>query len=626
MWHGKILSLLLLTVLTTARAKEVVVDKDQTCRSSTDGTCSGAAAVAPNKCSLYMAESTIPGAGVGTFTAYSKNEGDTIGTGDVCLPLIDSNWHLNPNTDGYYNPFQEYFWNGAAMGMLRESDGEDVQAHCAGLDSAINCHLGLVNVQKAVPVYDEGNLHRRKDPGVGAFTPYHNGTTLASRYIPAGSELFKFYGDQWFQRREHLFGLIPLSDDYIDAEELLRKLKSFNKTSAAVQEELYKFLLDLRPNLTSSILNAFPDTFQEALAAAQNDLAAVFQPKHTRSLEWLEEHGRCLDNIVAKPSEIQQAGRGAFATRPLKKGSIVATSPLIHASTDFVQKYNITKIDGKWIRLLDDSAGQQVLVNYCFGHERSSLLLCPYGAGVNYINHRSSEPNIAIQWAEGFVAHNQTALEKLSLAEIKQMSKPLFAFDFVALRDIEPGQELYLDYGSHWFDAWGQHFKNYKPYGDHPERYASGEYWNRHFGDSILRTEDEQEYDPYPDHLQIRCHHLLKKGPQNVTWYPKDYGFPCRVLDRFMENGTVLYTIELEIKREYEKPVGKKKKKEEPKVTWMQQTDIPRSGMAFFDVPGTTDLHLPNAFRHSIGIPDDILPDHWRDIPEEEDDDEEEWL
>lgn len=76
------------------------------------------------------------------------------------------------------------------MGMMTETDSDDLEAYCPGLDCAVNCHPALLNVDKMTPVYDEP-LHRSKDPGAGAITPYHNGTTYVSRDIPAGGELFK---------------------------------------------------------------------------------------------------------------------------------------------------------------------------------------------------------------------------------------------------------------------------------------------------------------------------------------------------------------------------------------------------------------------------------------------------
>ena len=47
--------------------------------------------------------------------------------------------------------------------------------------------------------FDTLDLHRSKDPGAGASTPYHRSLTEASEDIPAGSELFAEYGGKLFR-------------------------------------------------------------------------------------------------------------------------------------------------------------------------------------------------------------------------------------------------------------------------------------------------------------------------------------------------------------------------------------------------------------------------------------------
>jgi hypothetical protein len=65
------------------------------------------------ECDLYVAESTIPFAGLGIFTAVEKKVGDMVGNGDVCFPLLETDWHngimLDENKE-YYNPFEDYVW------------------------------------------------------------------------------------------------------------------------------------------------------------------------------------------------------------------------------------------------------------------------------------------------------------------------------------------------------------------------------------------------------------------------------------------------------------------------------------------------------------------------------------
>jgi hypothetical protein len=52
-----------------------------------------------------------------------------------------------------------------------------------------------------------------------------------------------------------------------------------------------------------------------------------------RDIDWLEEHGQCMDNIKVGQSLNPDAGRGAFANRFIPEGGLVAPTPLIHVST-----------------------------------------------------------------------------------------------------------------------------------------------------------------------------------------------------------------------------------------------------------------------------------------------------
>jgi hypothetical protein len=47
-------------------------------------------------CALYLAESTIPGAGMGIFTVEEKRKGETVSRGDLCIPFIDMYWWVSP--------------------------------------------------------------------------------------------------------------------------------------------------------------------------------------------------------------------------------------------------------------------------------------------------------------------------------------------------------------------------------------------------------------------------------------------------------------------------------------------------------------------------------------------------
>lgn len=60
---------------------------------SAENVCEINGACGDDKCGLYLAPSTIPNAGLGIFTAKPLEAGDTIGNGDIAIPLPDINWH-----------------------------------------------------------------------------------------------------------------------------------------------------------------------------------------------------------------------------------------------------------------------------------------------------------------------------------------------------------------------------------------------------------------------------------------------------------------------------------------------------------------------------------------------------
>jgi len=603
-------------------------NSDHTCDAgSSPGECIAPSPVqTPNKtypeCGLYMAQSTIPNAGLGIFTSIPIKPMDIIGKGDVCLPQVNGKLYTSGST--LNNPFEAYQWTGQSMGMSRESSTKDVEAICPGLDCVVNCNPALINTYKSSPLYDYAGLHRAQDPGAGSFTPYHNGTTYASKDIPAGGEIFKYYGDGWFTSRPEMFDdSFPLYHDYPDAQFLLGNWTAM-KLPEHIQQELYEdFVVVWKNSSASRVMGAMPGNAEDALAAAKDGIAALHQPAATRSLEWLNENGRCIDNIQPGYSSLRQAGRGAFATRSLSADQIIATSPLHHlARTTFLEMYELQEsrdpASGGLIPVVAGVKGFQILVNYCFTHPESTMFVCPYGSGVNYINHNQTLANVRIQWAEDFVAHNQTLVEQGSLEDFVFDTKPVLSFDYVALRDIAPGEELFLDYGDSFEEAWKSHVRNWKPVQD-AENYMESMGINVRYYKVPIRTAAEELTGPYPDYLQIRVHASLADleflVPGNFTWAIVDYGLPARILERFLTENEHYYTIELGVPSTEAHKV-QDTLNTETDLNWIRKEKVPRSAIAFFDKPGQTDIHLRNAFRRFIGIPSEIFPEKWKNINE----------
>jgi hypothetical protein len=105
----------------------------------------------------------------------------------------------------------------------------------------------------------------------------------------------------------------------------------------------------------------------------------VYQPNATRSIEWLEENGKCIDNIYPGQSTINGAGHGAFAKRDLLKGTIISGSPLLHVpfNNAFMPMYRIYTHEESVYVDTREVVSQQLILNYCFGHSETPLLLCP---------------------------------------------------------------------------------------------------------------------------------------------------------------------------------------------------------------------------------------------------------
>jgi hypothetical protein len=154
-----------------------------------------------------------------------------------------------------------------------------------------------------------------------------------------------------------------------------------------------------------------------------------------KNQEWMEEHGQCMDNIKQGVSSIPHAGRGAFAGRRIRKGGLVAPAPLIHLPnrSNLVTYEHKIDEDGKWRRNTAKPLHHQLLLNYCFGHRESSLLLCPYGLLTWYINHDAKNPNTKIVWSK---QHRHPEWFSQPIEEWGDTGHNGLSLDYIALRDI----------------------------------------------------------------------------------------------------------------------------------------------------------------------------------------------
>lgn len=265
---------------------------------------------------------------------------------------------------------------------------------------------------------------------------------------------------------------------------------------------------DIGLSITSPSAGSFSHVYQDSVRAAYDLWAGeelVFPcPAHTHghfkeefllpsaatrnvfSLQgrdplWLDEsqHSICIDNLIDEPTTAvsQNVGRGAFAKRGVGAGDVLTTSPVIlvdrsqmqimeHISAD--QSDLPSAVLQQGVEFLDKLLGYQLWTNYCFGRPESTIMLFPTSPLVNAIHHSPSkeEANVMVRWKSGSPTTTellkQTAHEALAIPASNDV-----LIEYVAIRDIQPGDEIFLNYGDEWEAAWQQHVESWDPLVSH---------------------------------------------------------------------------------------------------------------------------------------------------------------
>ena len=566
--------------------------------------------------------------------------------------------------------YERYIWEGEVANLETYDNTDLMQTKAVfvpGIGCTINSVLDMHNVESTHgSTYDTAGLHRSKDPGSGAFTPYYGTHTVSTEPIEAGSEIFAAYGDTWIP--DIPGAQVTFNANLEAAEEFLRDdyyrfvQSKKDQLKPNVLEGLWNFTRDFPVNQNhiftvlprnvewKEIASVLDQKIQEqgvtgrledddAVATTNggedDDGPQLYDPANMvtrhfirqqskKPLEWLQRYGRCCDHIKPGISTIPQAGRGAFANRDLPKGTIVGYSPLVHVGLEGEQLFTIPygSKDPDHIPEFDEDGNQIVpdgyemkdlVINYSFQHRDSTLTLTPYGSMVNYINHASSEgyePNVKLAWpAEEMVAHKPDWLHKNITTLRHTLDKIGLSFDYVAIRDIKQGEELLMDYGPAWEAAWNKHVAEWKPLDDADDYMHSTE-WPK---DEPLRTEDELVDNPYPDNLETMCVESYYKDPRTdrLTWLPvlrqSNERIPCTVVARHeapIAGKMPTYRVELFI--------GAEEEGGEDQILEVDQ--VPHKDIYLTDRVKSADWHMPNTFRHPIAIPDDLMPDVWKNI------------
>lgn len=515
----------------------------------------------------------------------------------------------------------DYYWVGEGIGIANEAEGA-VNGLVPGVGALTNSHMGAVNVALRRHFLDSAGYHRATDPGVGAFSDRHNITFEATTSIPAGMELFLNYGENYFTSKEKALGPVPFEEDYEEADKLISafwKEREVQQADDVDSASLYNAMLaDIKEDRVKA---ALPSSYEILKHSEHTTTAMMKVPDAIRSKDWLQENGACLDNLRPETSTIPQAGRGAFATRSIMSGEMIAPLPLLQMSKNRIRRF----------RGMDEIT-PELSMNYSFGHPNSSMLLMPYAPVVNFVNNHldKHQVNARIQWSSS--KHHMEEWKNDSVGDIVKRGKAGLMLELIATKEIEEGDEVFLDYGERWDAAWIKHVEEWKPT-LHSNQFDNIEELN---AQEIVRTIEERKVKPYGTNVDTLCLlDVLKFVVDSKDADVNSYAWErYRMEDNdYMKPQTPHNTRSCEVRERYENGMDEDQEENDRGLGFLYEVSVfvfsvesgrkevsikgvPRYAIEFINHVYESNQFIENAFRHEIGIPDEIFPKKWMNSSE----------
>lgn len=599
-----------------------------------------------HKCAMYLAESSIPNAGFGMFTGIDRDKGSFMAGPDIVHQLVD-----NSLQHGSY--MNDLHWSSDVSGGFYEA--QYVSSLIPGVGSIGNGFYSLLNAEAFMGAPSTGAAEM-SDIARGAYSNYMGHHFITTRPVQAGEEVFLNYGENYFLNRDNL-ATVPVHADFVWAREKAQEVLASSNHDNITQEEWDVIRSEFAHDARKS--NASPRKVSELHEVATSDLPWYFLPNNPRTVDWLDENGFCLDSMERRVSSIPHAGYGAFAKTSIPKGTIVTPVPLAHLRRSDLHVQSNADVDGA---VSHQRNPHQQMLNYCFGHVESSMLLYPYSNPPHSINHNGVDANAKLVWSPPARYHSSDWFNK-STDDILAEKYPGLMMHVVATRDILPDEEVTLDYGREWEKAWQDHAMRVEENrrideADGNSRRVSAAEMNHRQEEP--RTIFEQVDDPYPDNIATVCHYdfqhtdhmneskyppfyadrvkqpsglfgslhpaadtteelqrtneiydeIIKKAP---SWEYDDlsgrYLRPCKIIGREQDDQDDTKYVVRVFNRDN---MHEEEKIQNAREHYVQ--NVPRSAILYIDKPYTSPAHDVNAFRHEIGIPSDIFPTAWKDL------------
>jgi hypothetical protein len=470
------------------------------------------------------APSIIPNAGLGIFTteAYGNAQKLHLLPADIAIPYgLPEDEHADDDgiaRDDRIGAMKRYDWQSGTADddehkFMPYHEGDSMFEFWPGFGAIPNHESHYQNVEHGWgPVEDNSDIpavdqYERPHPGSDAYTPFHHRYVEATQDIAAGAELFLSYGDGYFlYKKDNPHPFFPLDDDYDVAKKMMTKFsrenrhlyhgasKSHMHSETAKQQQRQQ--LERLQRLWDSVVEATPSLrVQTALTKNVTRVLEMHGQEFSlgvnqRPVEWIHRKGICVDRVRIGACKIVEAGRGVFAKHQISASTIILPVPVIqmnrtmqkithHGHNNNTGSENDIGIDNGKAMASTNMPLERMVVNYCLGHDDSTMLLCPYLTTVSLINHSNDPEKINAKLTLSSSRYkNQTLLETSAhdLLEARRAKKSLgIIFDLVATRDIREGEEIYLNYGPGWQKAWEEHVESWKPFVyDLPEEATAG--------------------------------------------------------------------------------------------------------------------------------------------------------
>lgn len=656
-------------------------------------------------CRLWLAPSHLSSDDTPRFGLYAGAQGfakdEIIPSYEMSIPLFDFLHSPAASRSDVHRASVDFLesnmWLSDYAGSKFEAN-HSASVFIPGIGVWANHHSGISNVDwlqasillrelDEVAQLQRGLAH----PSRGSITPYYNATLRATRDIPPGMELYGNFGDNYEGVAEaDIYQEKVTRWDFEHADKLLDKILEFmekydSEMDDALKEKVLDFMLERilegshrkRAKVIRSLIPARTDKLQQV-----KDAGGTWAYRNRDILkppDWFENHGLCVDNLRPGPSTIPDAGRGAFSIRSIEKGAVISPVPMLPILNEeilelYAETIPVDKGDGEVTYELDENAsptGNHLLLNYCYGHAESSLLLLPSAPMVNLINHtpERSQVNAYLQWSTHEAVFNDHNLhdEPFDMRNLKEGSPPPpVVMELVALRDIQvragiaslllhldgkkkvhstflytnhvlrcffklfshlqEGEEILIDYGKGWNDAWIAYKKAWD------SGYSENSKWplkaadvRPNYKDKPFPVNIQDGQVPYPAGVVTAC--FMDKADDLPDGEPKrnnanglvivrwlspttrdeftgQHFNVCDLMSReavMLADGTLSYNYTIVM---------------QSGDTLLEARQVPHSAITLVDRPYSSDMHVVNPFRQWIEIDDYRFPQAWRNLRE----------